>query len=277
VTASSGPGWILVTFTPSSGGAPTAYSLLGAPPGATVAPAQVPPRGTPFTFQVTGGSCATQYSFQVAALYPGGQVASAPTAPVRPCIAPGPPQGLRFTPTSSGADLSWSPPAGATASQPTYDLSWTGPSSGQMSALSGLSASVTGLHLDGTYTFAVTATNAAGSSLNADRTPAALSGPATGYAIYNDPLALLAVRSGAGTGSPVLTTIPPRLYPTVTVLCQVQGGWASDGGDPTLAGNIWDRITWQGVTGYVSDLYVRTPRSVAHDYTSFSYPPLWQC
>jgi hypothetical protein len=277
VTASSGPGWIVVTFTPSSGGGPTAYGLLGAPPGSTIAPSQVPPQGMPFTFQVTGGSCAAQYSFQVAALYPGGQVASAPTAPVRPCVAPGQPQGLHVAPTSGGADLSWTPPANAAGSQPTYDLTWKGPSSGSTSGIGGLSTSVTGLHLDGTYTFMVTAVSPAGSGLSAATQAVALGGPSASYAIYRNPVAPVEVRNGAGTGATALTAIPPGLYPTVTVSCQVQGGWATDGGDPSLTGDIWDRVTYRGVTGYVSDLYVSTPKSAAHSYTSFSYPPLWQC
>jgi hypothetical protein len=277
VTASSGPGSIVVTFTPSSGGSPTGYVLLGAPSGAGVLPSEVFQTG-PFAFQVSGGSCSVQYSFQVAAVYPGGQVASAPTAPVRPCVAPGPPQALRYTPTTTGADLAWAAPADAAGSQPTYDLSWRGPSSGQQLAIAGTSASVTGLSRDGTYTFTVTAANAAGAGLGEARMAAALSGPAQGFAIYNDPVASLGVRSTpAVAAGNLLTTIPPHVYPTVTVLCQVRGGTATDGGDPTLTGDVWDRITYQGVTGYVSDLYVRTPMSTRGRYTSFSYPPLWQC
>jgi hypothetical protein len=276
VTASAGPGWILVTFTPSSGGSPTGYDLVGAPPGSTVAPSRVAPQGMPFTFQVTGGSCAAQYSFQVEALYPGGQVASAPSLPVRPCVAPDPPQSLNVTPTSGGATVTWTPPVNAAGSQPTYDLTWKGPSSGSKLGIGGLSWSVTGLHLDGTYSFTVTATNPAGTGAG-NTTAVALSGPAIGYAIYGNPVAPVEVRNGSSTGATALTSIPPGLYPTVTVLCQVQGGWATDGGDPSLTGDIWDRVTYRGVTGYVSDLYVRTPMSVARSYTSFSNPPLWQC
>jgi hypothetical protein len=251
--------------------------LLGAPPGASVLPSQVSRTG-PFGFQVSGGSCSVQYSFQVAAVYPGGQVASTPTAPVRPCVAPGPPQDLRYSATGTGADLTWTAPANAAGSQPTYDLSWTGPSSGQQQGITGLSASVTGLSRDGTYTFTVTAANAAGAGLGTARLPAALSGPATGYAIYNDPVASLGVRSTPMVASNnLLTTIPPGVYPTVTVFCQARGGTASDGADPALTGDIWDRVTYHGVTGYVSDLYVRTPMSTQGRYTSFSYPPLWQC
>ena len=32
-----------------------------------------------------------------------------------------------------------------------------------------------------------------------------------------------------------------------------------------------------GLAGYVSDLYVRTPQSVAGHYTTLSNPPLWPC
>jgi hypothetical protein len=47
--------------------------------------------------------------------------------------------------------------------------------------------------------------------------------------------------------------------------------------DPTLTGDVWDKVTYNGVTGYISDLYVNTPQSMAQHYNSFSDPPLWQC
>lgn len=276
ITATSGPGWIQVTFTPSGGGTPQGYALLGSPAGMTSLPAQVPPQG-PFTFQATGGSCATQYTFRVAALYPGGQVQSVPSVPVRPCVPPGAPRSLRATAGNHRADLDWTAPSSTGGSAVTYDLTWRGATSGTRSAIAGLSTAVTSLVNGGTYSFRLSAVNPAGSSASAATATATLIGPAVTYATYNNPTEVLNVRSGPGTSYPSLAQFPPRSGRQVTVLCQTQGEKVTDDTDPSLTGSIWDRVSGFGPSAYVSDLYVKTPQSVAGHYSSYSYPPLWQC
>ncbi|MBO0682993.1 MAG: hypothetical protein J2P45_07550, partial [Candidatus Dormibacteraeota bacterium] len=179
VTAKSGPGYITVTFTPPKQGKPTGYSLVGAPAGATVQPAQVP-AGGPFTFQVTGGSCAQQYSFAVAAQYTNGTANSAPSVAVRPCVAPGAPQSFTATAVQHGANLSWSPPANAGSSQVTYNL--TGGAS--RSGMAGTSLSVGGLTNFTKYSFALTASNGAGTSGQAT-TSVSLTGPRVSLGLHN--------------------------------------------------------------------------------------------
>jgi len=281
VTATTGPGWIKVTFTPPRGSTPTGYELLQATAGGAFQPAQAPSAGTAYTFQVTGLSCDSTYSFEVAALYPGGQVASAPTAPVRPCVAPGAPQAFRAAAVEHGANLSWSPPANAGTSQVTYDLTWSGARSGSQTAITRTTDSVTGLANFQTYSFALTASNAAGSSLAQATTSASLVGPSGSYGLHNR-------RNTQGVQTPLHLDdqpqqgapgpdIPANANPILTIICQVSGGRAQDPSFPNLHGNIWDKTTYQGQTVYASDLYVLTPKSAAGNYSSFSDPPLWNC
>jgi hypothetical protein len=217
-----------------------------------------------------GGSCSNQYSFQVAALYPGGQVASQPTVPVRPCVVPGAPQNLGSAKDSHQVALSWSAPTNAAGSQITYDVSWSGATNGNR-PVSGLSTTVTGLANGGTYTFTVTAVNAAGSG-QAARVSVLLIGPTPTLGVHNlqgsNPPALF-IRPGPSqsSGSPV-GSIPQG--GTVKILCQVKGGWVQDQSNPNLHGDIWDKVS----NGYVSDLYVQTTNS---DAGTWSYPQVWPC
>jgi hypothetical protein len=263
-------------FTPSTGATPTAYLLQGAPAGATVQPQQVPAAG-PFTFQVSGGSCASLYAFTVVATFPNGQAASRPSIPVRPCIPPTAPQNVRAQPMNHEADLTWSAPASLGGGGPiTYGLTWSGATSSSQQGISGTADRVTGLVNGGPYQFKLTAADPAGSGGSAPAS-ATLVGPRVGYPVYRHPTQPLEVRPAPTTAQSPIASIPVGQNPTVTVVCQVSGAWVQDNGDPTLHGSIWDQVDWSGRTAYISDLYVSTPQSAAGNYANYSYPPLYQC
>jgi hypothetical protein len=274
VSARSGPGWIEVAFTPSTGATPSGYALEATPADGTPEPAQVPATG-PFLFQVNGGSCATQYTFRVIALFPTGQVASRPTGPVRPCLVPNAPQNLRATPIEHAADLTWTAPSSTSGAPVTYDISWSGATSGSMPA-TGTSAHVTGLVDFKQYRFDVAAVDGAGASASATAS-ISLDGPRLAVHVYNNSLFTLSVRAGPTTQSSAIATIPVGQQPPVTVVCQVAGEFVTDPHDPTLKGDIWDQVVWNGRTAYISDLYLTTPQSSAGHYGSYSDPPLWRC
>ena len=99
-------GSILVNFSPVSTGTPLRYVLHSAPGTPTVPPEQVGAHG-PFTFTVTGLSCAQTYAFTVTAVFGNGQKASAPAAAARPCLPPGAPGNLKATPADQKINLSW--------------------------------------------------------------------------------------------------------------------------------------------------------------------------
>ena len=74
----------------------------------------------------------------------------------------------------------------------------------------------------------------------------------------------------------VLPLANNALGASVTVVCQTAGSYVRDPTFPNEQGSMWDRIS-SPVRGYVSDIYVRTPQSVAGHYSSYSNPPLWPC
>ena len=273
-STTSGNGYIDVSFTPSGGGTPSGYQLEPSPSGVSVQPSQAPASG-PFTFHVTGGNCGTQYTFRVAAVYPGGRVTSASSAPARPCVSPVV-QGFQATGFNHGANLSWSAPAGGPA---TYTISYTGATSGTVPA-TGTSAQIGNLTNGGQYNFALTATNAAGSAQAT--TSASLVPPPQGFNAFDDQSGSPAIRSGPGTGYAQVGSIPQNSSEPLTVQCQVSGGTANDPYQPWKSSIIWDEI---GPSQWVSDLYVNTPHSAGTGNSApdpyppgdFSYPPIWQC
>lgn len=286
-STTSGAGYIDVSFTPSSGGTPSGYELQAggsapgsAPPGMSVQPSRMPPGGS-FTFHVTGGSCGTQYTFRVAALYRGNQIFSPWSAPARPCVAPAAPAGFTATGVNHGASLSWSAPAGGGA-PPAYTISYSGATAGTAPA-SGTSAQVTGLTNGGQYSFTLTAANAAGSA-QATAT-ASLVPPPQSFAAFDDQSGAVTVRSGPSTSSGAVGQIPQNSAMGLTVSCQVLGGSATDPYQTWKTSQVWDQIQWNGGTAYVSDLYVDTPHSAGQGNSApdpyppgdYSYPPVWQC
>jgi hypothetical protein len=269
--AQSGPTGVTVNFSPASGSLkPTGYTLNGAT-GGSVSPSTVGANG-PFTFQVTGLDCASQYSFSVVAHYKGGTTKESGTSPaVRPCTTPSQPQNLRFGYPQGGHGFTaaWNKPANASGSI-TYTVTWPGGSR----TTTGLSVSVSGLQNGRTYGVTVTAKNAAGSSapLSGD---ANLTPPAKGMSIADnvndgDPLYL---HTQGNTTSPRAGSIPAGWNGAITVYCQVHGtsvthdtyGWRSD---------VWDKITYNGTTAWVSDLWVSTAN---HKTGQFSPQDVWAC
>ncbi|GHH04573.1 YncE family protein [Streptomyces lanatus] len=117
--AESRPGAIRITFAPVVGATPQRYMLKGAAAEQTVTPEEVGPEG-PFVFEVRGGSCEEQYGFTVVAEYGGGKPdkESAPSALARPCVAPGAPREVTFTPAQGGhgGRVTWQPPQDASGS-----------------------------------------------------------------------------------------------------------------------------------------------------------------
>ncbi len=280
-TATSGPGQITVTFTPSAGATPTGYTLAGVPAGATVTPASVPASGQPFSFTVTGLSCAQTYQFAVVAGYPGGAVDSPATAAMRPCVVPSAPQSLTVTATGNHSmTLRWAAPASGGGGTVTYTVGWSGAVSGSKAGITATSYQITGLTNNAAYSLTVAAVNPAGASQPISVSQA-LTPPSHSYNTFRNTQFILNVRSQPTQKSNSVATIPidsgGGLGPAVTVFCQVTGSAVTDPVDSTLTGDIWDKVSYNGVSGYISDLYVNTPQSAAQHYSSYSNPPLWQC
>lgn len=264
-----------MTFTPVSTGTPLNYTLSGAPAGATITPTQVSASG-PFTFTVTRLSCAQAYGFAVTAVFANGQATSPTAGAVRPCSAPGAPGNPAPTAVNHGINLTWSA-AAANGGTLTYTVAWSGNGiSKSQSGVTGTSFGISGLTNQQRYTVSVTAVNEAGSSQAASAS-LTLSLPApVGYRIYNNSVYSVNMRSAPNTSAAVLTQFGPNSGAPVTVLCQQQGQFVTDpSGSPS--GSIWDYVSAAGHTGWVADIYVTTPQSVAGNHGSYSDPPLWQC
>ncbi len=267
----SGDGSITVTFAAASGTTPRSYTLGGAVAGLTVTPRSVGPNG-PFTFQVTGGSCAQTYTFTVVAHYSGGagDQSSQPSAPGRPCVAPRNPQVTVTIPQGGhGADWKWDPVG--PQSTTTYSMLFRGGTTGG----TGTDESVKEVPNGATYPWTLTTTNPAGSSTRSgtvDLRPPSKQLSVTDNSNNGDPLYIRtqpSTTSGGRDGS-----IPAGDNSTIlTVECQVGGSQVTnDNGNYTSA--VWDRIDWNGRTDYVSDLWVATA-----DHRTGQYSPqdVWQC
>lgn len=263
----SGANKITVTFAAASGVTPRGYVLKGAPAGAAVLPSEVGPGG-PFSFEVRGGSCAREYTFTVVAKYAGGAAdqESAPSAPARPCVSPGAPRNVKVVPSAGGhgGTLSWQAPSDAGTST-TYTV--TGPKGGT-STTKGTSRTFTGLTNGKTYAVSVSASNAAGSSgsvgATLDLTPPDRTMKITNNNHDTVPVGIRSqptTKAGAHIGE-----IPGKSKAKVTVHCKTKGSKETDKYSHTTS-NIWSRITYQGTTGWVSDVYVDARDS----------PDVWYC
>ncbi|WP_369206802.1 hypothetical protein [Streptomyces sp. PU-14G] len=268
--AQSGAGVIRISFAPSPGVKPTGYRLEGAPPGAEVKPAKVGANG-PFTFEVRGGSCAQQYSFSVEAEFSDGQKAeSGRSVPTRPCVAPGAPQKVEyaFPQGGKGINLTWQAPGNAGSG-----TQYTVTGGKQPKTTSATKAQLTGLANNRTYNVTVAATNAAGSG-GSTAVSVNLSHPLNRRITDNaDDGEEVGIRTQPSTKEGTrLGQVPAGETPMLKVICQVEGtpevhdtyGWKSA---------VWDRIEWDGKTGYVSDLWVDTSK---HKDGEFS-PEVWKC
>lgn len=201
-------------------------------------------------------------------------VSTAPPAPQ----APSAPRSLTVTGTANhSVTLGWSAPG--SGGPVSYKVAWTGAVSGNAAGLTGTSLRITGLVNSATYWFSVTAVNSAGVSQPATVSQA-LTPPAHTFNTFRNSQLQLLVQAQPNTGSQTVAVIPVltgSLGPQVLVACQVAGQAVTDPVDGTLAGHLWDKVSYQGINGYISDLYVDTPQSAAGNFGSFSDPPLWQC
>ncbi|MEV0614195.1 hypothetical protein AB0I81_12795 [Nonomuraea sp. NPDC050404] len=263
VTAKSGPGWMEIVFTRSGGGGVTGYTLKGAPGGADVTPSKVDPDG-PFQFKVTGGSCEQEYTFRVAAQYDGGEVESASTIPVRPCVAPGRPENFTAKGKSRGADLNWSPPANA--KNVTYTLEGPG---NHPANPEGTSAEVTGLQNGQSYTWKLRAKNEAGESQDSAEATADLNPPTAQFGNANNDHRDTLIRSGP-SASGEAGRIPKGEYITMTVLCQKRGAGYTDT-DTGMSSDVWNKVESSRGNGWLNDVLMNTPKG------GFPAAPLWEC
>ncbi|GAA3533982.1 hypothetical protein GCM10022419_011660 [Nonomuraea rosea] len=265
VTANSGPGWMEIVFTPSGQGTVTGYSLKGAPGGADVTPSRVQPDG-PFQFRVTGGKCDQEYTFKVAAEYDGGEAVSAPTIPVRPCVAPGRPSGFTAKGKNHGADLTWSAPENAKDGGVTYTLEGPGT---HPAAPDGTSAEVTGLKNSQSYTWTLRAKNAAGESQERAEATANLQPPSAQFQNANNANMDTLIRPGPSRSGEA-GRIKKDVYITLTVICQQKGETYTDE-NTGQSSDVWNKVESGSGNGWLNDVLMATPKG------GFPAAPLWEC
>lgn len=270
--AESRMGAIRLTFAKALGATPRRYVLKGQTPDQTVTPDGIGPDG-PFTFEVRGGSCEEQYSFTVVAEYGGGKPSkeSAPSALARPCVAPGVPRDLTFTPAQGGhgGTVAWQPPQGADGA---LKYAINGP--GGTAETTATSHTYKGLRNGVIRSVAVMASNAAGSggatSGWIDLTPPAQ----TMNIVHNDnDGSTVGIRTEPSSTSGIRAgKIPGMSSPEVTVHCNTKGTTQTH--DYTGATtNVWARLTYydptndQNITGYTSDIFVDSRLN----------PDVWEC
>jgi hypothetical protein len=273
--AQTGADRITVTFAPSGGATPDHYELEGAPKGAAVKPSTVSAKG-PFRFEVSGLACDAdaEYTFKVVAVLGTERYASAASPAVRPCVAPAAPTITKKDRANHQIALTWKAPVGAGL---TYKVAWKGAGSAPDGSqeTTGTSLTIRGLTNGKVYDITVTAVNAAGSS-PAARTSVDMTPPKKTLQVHHnrDDDVDMGIRtlpdSQAGDRA---GAIPPGYNGDITVHCQVKGSTERrlDGTGGNSA--IWDKVTYKGVTGYLSDVYVATTNSGKNSYSS----ELWQC
>jgi hypothetical protein len=271
VMPQGGDGQITVSFQPSVGGKPTGYVLKN-PQGLTVSPTRIRPDATDFTFTLRGGDCGKEYTFNVAVQYKdqskrAAEKLSAPSPPARPCTAPGQPSGFNAAPVNHGANLTWQATAGRGV---TYTV--TGPGG---ATVSGTTHVVGGLRNGQSYTWELVARNGAGNS--PPMTTSATLDPERGAGSYgmhwhNDSPTI--IRPAPNRTGDTGARIPQSYGGVITVHCQVRGEYFTDTANTAgRSGGVWNKITYNGTTGWISDLFVKTANS---DNNAFS-PPLWEC
>lgn len=277
--ATPNAGWIDVTFSSSTGGTPTSYTLTSSG-GGTIAPSSIP-AGGPFAFKVTGLACsAQQFTFKVIANYAGGSVTSQATAAVRPCLAPSPPQNVTLTVAGEHTlQATWGAPTSDGGGTVAYDVDLSGHTAKTFPGVGGTSLTIPGLANFQTYSVAVTAANPAGSSAPPVSATRSLDGPTYGANVYNNAVWPVNLRLQASQNSTSLGSFPPNsgIGPGVTVLCQVTGTTYTDPSNTSVTYSIWDKVKALGQTGYIADLYITTPTSKSGKYWTFADPPIWNC
>jgi putative cell wall-binding protein len=169
VTASPGNAQATVSWTApaSDGGTPvTGYTVTASPGGKSVTVG-----GSARSATITGLTNGASYTFAVKAVNAAGSSPAATSTPVTPRTVPGAPTSLAFTPGDGKVTISWAVPSSDGGSPITgYTVTTTPGGSTVTAAASARSVTVTGLSNGTSYTFAVKAVNAAGSSAAATGT-----------------------------------------------------------------------------------------------------------
>lgn len=273
--AQTGTGTITVTFAPSGGATPDRYELEGAPARASVKPTTVSAKG-PFRFEVGNLACDadTEYTFKVVAVYGAKRYPSAASPAVRPCVAPGSPTITDKTRSNHQITLTWKAPADSGLK---YQVTWRGagsaPDGGQVTTDTSLT--IRGLTNGSVYDITVTAVNNAGAS-PAAKTTVDMTPPKRTLQVHHnhDNGVDMGIRTlPDGEAGSRAGTIPPGYNGDITVHCQVKGSTERRLDGTAGASAIWDKVTYKGVTGYVSDVYIDTTNSGENAYS----PELWQC
>ena len=195
VSGVAGNAQVTVSWTApaSTGGSPiTGYTVTAAPGGQTCSTT-----GT-LSCTVTGLTNGTAYTFTVAATNAVGSGGpSAPSAPVTPVTVPGAPTAVSGVAGNAQVTVSWTAPASTGGSPITGYTVTASPGGASCSTTGALSCTVSRLVNGTAYTFAVTATNAAGTG------PGAQSPPVTPQATFValTPARILNTRGGAKVGN----------------------------------------------------------------------------
>jgi invasion protein IalB len=254
VTAVPGNASATVTWLPptSDGGSPiTGYTVTSSPAGATITV------GTATSAVLTGLTNGTSYTFTVRARNAlGFGLPSPPSLPVTPVGSPGAPTGATAVPGNTSATVSWVPPA-SNGGSPITSYKVTSSPGGRTATVAGAttSAAVIGLTNGTSYTFTVTATNVAGTSV-----PSAPSNPVVPRTVPGAPRSVAAV---PGNTSATVTWLPPTsdggsAITGYTVTASPGGHTATEAGTATSA-------VVTGLTNGTSYTFTVTATNVAGD------------
>ncbi|WP_219471196.1 fibronectin type III domain-containing protein [Nonomuraea rhizosphaerae] len=263
VSAKSGPGHVSVNFSPSTGGKVERYTLKVSGGDGRSTPQSVDADG-PFQFEFSGGNCSGEYTFTVVAHWSGGEVASEPSAGVKPCVAPGKPANFQAKGKNRGAELTWDAPEGG-ADGITYVLS----GAASDNSVTGTKFTAEGLKNNQKHEFKLQAKNDAGESPDVATASVDLAYPRQQYQNVSNNDSDTLIRPGP-SGSGESGRIKQGQYITVTVICQVKG---SNYTDPSTGGSsdVWNRIESPSGNGYLNDTLVGTPKG------GFPAAPLFEC
>ncbi len=193
---------------PSTGGAPTSYTVISAPSGITTTVASSVYGAVYGMATVTGLQDGAPYTFTVTATDPAGSgpasASSNAVTPMSPLMAPAAPTNVQAVPGDSQATVSWVAPSNdGGASITGYTV--TSYPGGQQTSASGTNVTVTGLADGVSYTFSVTATNSAGTSVASALSNAVT--PSNGLTVPGAPTAVSAL---AGDGQALVFWTPPQ-------------------------------------------------------------------